>query len=172
MLKRFINNDDEYRNNRFKILPCLVDGPLPIRILAPPKKEITIQGSILPTKWIKHAATTSSDGTMLHPCLELEVDLIWKSTLRNVSGILRNYMKSFCIDLAIILSKPTLDDPDEPGACVGLWCVDHIDIDQCPRLPDRARYASKLEADIMRASSVVHLSAHELATIAEEVSAE
>lgn len=172
MFKRFINNDDEYRNNRFKILPCLVDGPLPIRILAPPKKEVTIQGNILPTKWIKHTATTASDGTVLHPCLELEVDLISKSTLRNVSGVLRNYMKSFCIDLAVILSKPTPDDPDEPGACVGLWCVDHIDIDRCPRLPDRSRYASKLEADIMRASSVVRLSAQELATITEEASAE
>ncbi len=109
---------------------------------------------------------------MLHPCLELEVDLISRSTLRNVSGVLRNYLKSFCLDLAIILTKPTPDDPEEPGACVGLWRLDHIDIDRCPRLPDRDHYASKLEADIMRASSVVQLSAQELATIAEEASDE
>ena len=169
MLQRFIKNDDDYRNARLKILPCLVDGPLPIRIIAPPKKEITVQGQTLPTKWIKHAAKTCADGTILQPCLELEVDIISNSTLRSVSGILRNYIKGISLDLAIIVGSPGLvNDPEELGACLGLWRFDHIDIDRCPRLPRRDAFSSPLEADIRRASQVVHLSPQELATIAEE----
>lgn len=143
-----------------------MDGPLPIRIIAPPKKEITVQGSILPTKWIKHAAKTSPDGSTLHPCLELEVDMVSNSTLRSVSGMLRKYIKAISLDLAVIIAKPTPNDPDEPSACVGLWRFDHINIERCPPLPSRT--SNSLAADVFRASSLSNLSPQELVTITEE----
>merc|ERR1712238_85757 len=39
-LKRFFNGSDEYRNQRFKIMPYLVKGPLIIKKLAPPPKKM------------------------------------------------------------------------------------------------------------------------------------
>eukprot|EP00977_Amphora_coffeiformis_P015829 scaffold4743_cov171-Amphora_coffeaeformis.AAC.2 len=37
--KRFLIGDDDYRNNRFNVIPSLADGPLPMKILAPAKKR-------------------------------------------------------------------------------------------------------------------------------------
>ena len=127
---------------------------------------MTVQGSILPTKWIKHAAKTSPDGSTLHPCLELEVDIVSNSTLRSLGGMLRKYIKGISLDLAVIIAKPTPNDPDEPSACVGLWRFDHIDVNRCPQLPSRS--SSSLAADVVRASSLSNLSPQELVTITEE----
>ena len=141
---------------------------MPVRIIAPPKKEVTVHGSILPTEWKKHPAETTRNGTTLQPCLELEVDIVSNSTLRNVSGMLRRYIKHISLDLAIIIEKPTPKDEDEPSACIGLWRFDHIDVDRCPRLPDRNARDTKLQADVRRASAIVHLTPNELATITED----
>ena len=42
-VKRFLKGDDEYRNQRLKAVPCLVEAPVPVKMLAPQKKEIMVQ---------------------------------------------------------------------------------------------------------------------------------
>lgn len=61
-LKHFLNGDDEYRNLRLKMLPSLVGGPMPIRMVAPPKREMTIHCTMLPTKWRKVDRCRTPDG--------------------------------------------------------------------------------------------------------------
>jgi hypothetical protein len=92
--------------------------------------------------------------------------MVSNSTLRSVSGMLRKYIQAISLDIAVIIAKPTPNDPDEPSACVGLWRFDHIDVDRCPPLPSRS--SNSFAADVFRASSLSNLSTQELITITEE----
>lgn len=158
-------------------MPCLVDGPMPVRIISPPKKEVTCHAKSLPTKWIKHPTETTADGSVLQPCLEVEFDIVSNKTLRSVSSMLRRYIQCIACDLALIVEKPLPNDKDEPSACLALWRFDRIDIDSCPALPSRNQDSAdsttesnknaKLRADVKRASEIVNLSQAELATIRE-----
>jgi hypothetical protein len=55
-LKRFLKRNDEYRNERLKCIPSLVAGPLAIKILAPPKREVALHGTVIPLSWKFHDA--------------------------------------------------------------------------------------------------------------------
>ena len=162
-IKLFLLGDDAYRNARLKILPCLVDGPLPIKIMAPPKKELTVSCASLPSKWKFHNKTTLEDGTVLHPVLEMEIDVISNSAIRSISAMLKRYIKMIALDLALVIQTPDGQTKQEPEACLGLWRFDHIDIMTCPPLPQRVE-----RQDVHRASQFVHLSEEELAAMKEE----
>ena len=136
-IKRFLVGDDAYRNARLKILPCLVDGPLPIKMIAPPKKELSVSCASLPSQWKFHKKEIRADGTVLEPVLEMEIDVISNAAIRGVSGMLKRYIKSIALDLAVIIHAP--DPQEEPEACLGLWRFDHIDVETCPTIAAETR---------------------------------
>ena len=166
--KRFLSGDDAYRDARFKILPCLVDGPLPVRIMAPPKKELLISSRALPSKWKKHRMETLSDGTILQPILEMEIDVISNSAIRGISAMLKRHIKSVALDLAVVIQTPNGQKEKEPEACLGLWRFDHIDVLTCPPLPPRV---DQQHQDLLKASQFMQIPEAELAAINEESSA-
>jgi hypothetical protein len=168
-VKRFLTGTDEYRNKRLKVMPYVVDGPLPIRVLAPPRREMSVINPLLPNpKWNFHKKETAADGRMLQPCLELELDLISNRAMRGISAMVRRHVKIVSLDLAVIISG---ESEKEPGACLGLWRFDYFDPNQCPQLPPRATSdedeKSALDDDLLRASQIMELSNEEMAALVE-----
>jgi len=148
-IKRFICGDDQYRGERLKIFPALVDGPLAMKMLIPSKKEITIQGASLPLEWNKHPAQeqqqqeqqptgeTKKKKKPLKPCYSVDLNVNQSRVVSKSSSFAKRYMKSITLDLALLISKPTGQTEDEPAACLGLFRLQKIDLHQCPELPDR-----------------------------------
>jgi hypothetical protein len=52
------------------MIPSVVEGPMPVRMLAPPKKEIVIHGSVLQIEW----NSLEGDGKKQCPHLEAILD--------------------------------------------------------------------------------------------------
>jgi hypothetical protein len=66
--KRYLNGDSEYRNERLKFIPSLAEGPegpLAVKVLAPPKKEVLLHGTSLPVSWQQYDCETTSKGREL-----------------------------------------------------------------------------------------------------------
>lgn len=152
---------------------------MPVRIIAPPKRELTIHSKILPTKWIRHEIETMPDGRKLAPCIEVEFDIVSNKTLRSVTSMLTRYISSISLDLALVVDKPTPESEDEPSACLAMWRFDHIDVSKCPKMPPRTiveddepisccevtSTTAELRADVRRASAIANISAAELASL-------
>lgn len=135
----------------------LVDGPGPIRYIAPPKNTVTIITENLPSCWKEHPGTVDSNGeTVLHPCLEVECDLMANRAMRSVAALVKRYLVNMVGDVAVLIEKPYLQEEDEPRACVGMCRFDRVDVRHCPEMPPRAEEPETLEErDLMRASAVI-----------------
>ena len=96
----------------------LVDGPAAIRYMAPSTREPkTIATPNVPVTWKKHPATLDAEGkTLLHPCLEVEVDSMASRAARSVAGLLKRYLGSVVGDLAVLIDKPDLQEEEEPNS--------------------------------------------------------
>ena len=137
-LKRFLKGDDEYRNRRWKILPCLVDGPYIIRQMAPEKSNVTIAGRRVGASWHELSASTDpKTGKERAALLEVDCDLISNSSVRSICNIVLGQVKKVKIDCAMIVEKPYLSEVEEPAACLGLWRMDHIDMKKTALAPEK-----------------------------------
>lgn len=171
--QRFLNGTDEYRNERMKMIPSVVDGPLAVRLLAPPKRETIVSCSILPIKWRKFEANYK-DGRYLHPALEVELDCLSNRAMRVMAGILKRNLKSLSIDIAVVISKPADQEQEEPQACIGMWRFNFIDVSACPHFPDRfamnesSNSLLRNNPDVARASTIMRISAQELEDLAND----
>lgn len=146
--KRFFNGTDEYRDARLKMLPSLVDAPRPVKMLAPPKTERTIACALLPTTWKKYDSRVLPDGRILQPCLELELDIMTNRAMRSMASILKRYIDTIALDLALVVERPDGSTTEEPKAVLGLVRFDHIDISSCSELPPRDEYESQEDEDM------------------------
>eukprot|EP00546_Thalassionema_frauenfeldii_P003357 CAMPEP_0178935054 /NCGR_PEP_ID=MMETSP0786-20121207/24280_1 /TAXON_ID=186022 /ORGANISM="Thalassionema frauenfeldii, Strain CCMP 1798" /LENGTH=681 /DNA_ID=CAMNT_0020613055 /DNA_START=296 /DNA_END=2340 /DNA_ORIENTATION=+ len=145
-LINFLIGSDEYRNSRLSFMSHLVNGPMPIRLLAPPAGQemlVAQQHRGISTKWIDHPRRDN-----LKPCLEIEVDLVSSNPLRQLSLLCKRYVKTVQLDLALMLSdtatngavKHSVNDGNtrkESNVYFGFWRFDYIDIDTFSGLPER-----------------------------------
>ena len=148
------------------MIPSLVDGPLPIRMLAPPKREKVVNCDWMPIVWNQHDKEIGPDGcTLFYPVLEATLDCMTSRTIRSMAGLVKKYLHLLSIDVAIVIGTPEHQQEPEPSACLGLWRFNHIDISLCPLLPDRYQVEAKsnaadnedlvMAADIQRASIAI-----------------
>jgi hypothetical protein len=122
------------------MVPSLVDGPLPVRMLAPPKREKVINCDWMPIIWNQHDEETDETGKILCAQLEATLDCMTSRPIRSMAGLVKKYLHMLSIDVAVVIAKPDhtmKENTDEPSACLGIWRFHHIDISQCPQLPDR-----------------------------------
>jgi hypothetical protein len=168
-LKRFLNGNDEYKDLRLKMLPYVVDGPYPIKVLSPPKKEVTINCALLPTKWHQHEGETRTDGRYLYPCLELELDLMATKVMRGFASLVKRYLSKMLVDVAVTIDKPDLQQEEELSACIGMWRFDKVDISHCPNLPNRLSGRSSVQADTIRASILMQQTELDLQVARQEL---
>lgn len=148
------------------MIPSLVDGPMPIRMLAPPKREKVVNCDWMPIVWNQHDQVIGPDGNVvMYPVLEATLDCMTSRPIRSMAGLVKKYLHLLSIDAAIVIGTPEHQLEPEPSACLGLWRFNHIDISMCPFLPDRYQAEVKstaienedlvMAADIQRASIAV-----------------
>jgi hypothetical protein len=160
------------------MIPSVVDGPLAVRILAPPKREICVSCALLPVSWRSYEAEVdAATGRKLAPTLEITLDCTSNRAMRSMAGILKRNLQSLAIDVAIVIQKPDEHDEEEPQACLAMWRFNHIDVSKCPTFPDRFEYEANVRMeqettsplhhpDVMRASKIVPISTEELEALA------
>lgn len=129
-LKRFLIGDNDYRSARMKLIPCLVDGPLAIKLLNPKPIEVVVDEARHPATWScvpksVDPITKKTDQAIL----ELDMDFVSDRTIRRILSIARPHMHRITIDVAFIISKPQNSQIEEPSACLGLWRVDKVDFE-------------------------------------------
>lgn len=136
--QRFLSGDAEYQA-RAKIIPCIVDGPLAIRMIRPPKpKEVLIHTPRHPATWTRVPKSVDpTTGKTNCAILECDVDFVSDKSIRKLINIVRPYVQSITIDMAFIISKPENSSIDEPCACLGLWRIDQVDFESCAVFPER-----------------------------------
>lgn len=149
------------------MLPYVVDGPLPIRMLAPPKREMTVHCDLLPTKWRQSGGMTRPGGRYLHPCLELELDLMANKVMRGFSTLVKRHLHRLSVDIAVVIDKPDVQQEEEPSACVGMWRIDKVDVSECPNLPERL--GRSVQADTIRASLLMQQTEMDIESVRQEL---
>lgn len=108
----FYGNDDEFRNNRFKIIPKILDGNLIIKMAV--KDTPALLGNKLKQYYYK------GDNYF-----ELDVDVGSSSVARNVTGLAMGYSKAIVVDMGFCLQGNEEDELPEVlmGGCT---CI-HVD---------------------------------------------
>jgi hypothetical protein len=172
-LKRFLNGDSIYRNERLKVIPSLAEGPLAVKVMAPPKKETLLNCSLLPVSWQQYDPETTSEGQKLCSAIEVTLDCVSARPMRAMAGLVKRNLQYLSVDMATVIGKPAgqEDDESELEACLGLWRMDHIDISACPQFPDRlANEASRKgqDPDVLRATKLVSMTSSELEELAAQ----
>lgn len=108
----FNGNDEEYRNNRFKLIPKVVDGNMIVKMAV--KDTPTLLGNKLKQYYYK------GDNYF-----ELDVDVGSSSVARNVVGLAMGYSKAIVVDMGFCLQG---NDEDElPEVLMGASTVCHLD---------------------------------------------
>uniref|UniRef100_A0A7S2YC98 Protein ENHANCED DISEASE RESISTANCE 2 C-terminal domain-containing protein n=1 Tax=Entomoneis paludosa TaxID=265537 RepID=A0A7S2YC98_9STRA len=179
-LKRFLKESDDYRNERLKFIPAVVDGPMAVRVLAPPKKERVIHGQVIPITWhLYDREVNPKTGQVLHPVVSASMDCLSSGAVRNLAGLVKKYLVTMTLDLALVIGAPSTleahqknkrkgnnnvhDDTDnEPKACLGLFRFEHVDVNTCPAFPEFVDKLQEEEHDLKRASVAMGISKEEL----------
>ena len=138
-LKRFLKASSEQKTNQFSLRPCLVEGPLPIRMMASPGEEYEVGSDYLPMQW--HLVEGRGNNA---PLLGLDVDCTSDKALRTVASLAKRYLYSVSIDVGVVIEN------DDVACCLGLFRMDKIDTKMCPELPEHT-----VEEDLHRASAIM-----------------
>ena len=138
ILRDFLLGDDTYRDERLKVVPQIVDAPLPVKLLAPAKAEILVKSQSVPSCWYK-----SEDSQDCFPALELELDMIASSAIRSIVGIVSRHLHRISCDIACLI----YDKEKTKSVCLTCFCFDHVDMTSCPSFPEAKNYAMDYAMD-------------------------
>lgn len=156
------------------MIPSVANGPLAIRLIAPPKREVQISCALLPVTWRKYPAEVTAQGRKLEPLLEMELDCVQTATMRAMAALAKRNIQSVALDVAIVISKPEGQKEEEPEACVGIWRFNKINVSECCSFPDAYEEEAASRGhppDVFRASAVVGLNRGELEQILQQAGA-
>jgi hypothetical protein len=105
----FNGNDDEFRNNRFKLIPKVIDGNMIIKMAV--KDTPTLLGNKLKQYYYK------GDNYF-----EIDVDVGSSSVARNVVGLAMGYAKNIVVDMGMCLQGN--DESELPEVMLGgVTCI-------------------------------------------------
>ena len=138
-LKMFLKASAQQKTDQFSLRPCLVEGPLPIRMMASPGEEYEVGSEYLPMQW--HLDEGRVDEA---PLLGLDIDCTSDKALRTAASLAKRYLCSVKIDVGVVIEN------EDIACCLGLFRMDKIDTKTCPELPEHT-----VEEDIHRASAVM-----------------
>jgi len=115
----FDGNDDEFRNNRFKLIPKVVDGNMIIKMAV--KDTPTLLGNKLKQYYHKE-----------EHYFELDVDVGSSSVARNVVGLAMGYSKNIVVDMGLCLQGN--DESELPEILFGACTCIHVDASTAKKL--------------------------------------
>jgi hypothetical protein len=144
-------NDDEYRNERLQFLPCVVEGPAAVRMVAPASKELIGRAKLLPeVHWFKKNVSVDRMGKKRCAVLEGATDISASTLTRSLAKIFRRSIGSIQADIAWVIDQPELQQEYEPKCCLGICQFNKVDITTAPILPRPSE-----DEDLYAASMVV-----------------
>jgi hypothetical protein len=108
----FYGNDDEFRNNRFKLIPRIIDGNMIIKMAV--KDTPTLLGNKLKQYYYR------GDNYF-----ELDVDVGSSSVARNVVGLAMGYSKAIVVDMGFCLQGN--EEEELPEVLMGGCTCIHVD---------------------------------------------
>lgn len=115
----FTGNDDEFRNNRFKLIPRILDGNMIIKMAV--KDTPTLIGNKLKQYYYK------GDNYF-----EVDIDVTSSSVARNVTGLAIGYSKAIVVDIGFCLQGN--EEHELPEVLMGgLTCI-HVDTTTAKKL--------------------------------------
>jgi len=121
LLNKFLNTDNDFRNQSFKLIPRVVDGSFIV------KKAVgttpAILGKKLPIDYFGDSETY----------FELVVDIGGSVVAGSILGVVKGYAKSLVIDLAFLLEGQA--EEHLPEKLMGIVRLDHPDMSKSKKLP-------------------------------------
>lgn len=115
----FHGNDEEFRNNRFKLIPKVVDGNMIIKMAV--KDTPTLIGNKLKQYYYK------GDNYF-----EVDIDVGSSSVARNITGLAIGYSKAIVVDMGICLQGN--EDSELPEVILGACSCIHVDTSHAKKL--------------------------------------
>ena len=115
----FYGNDDEFRNNRFKLIPRVLDGNMIIKMAV--KDTPTLIGNKLKQYYFK------GDNYF-----EIDIDVGSSSVARNVVGLAIGYSKNIVVDIGFCLQGN--EEHELPEVLMGGCTCVHIDTSTAKKL--------------------------------------
>lgn len=109
----FFGNDDEFRNNRFKLIPKIAEGNMVVKMAV--KDTPTLIGNKLHQYYFK------GDNYF-----ELDIDVGSSSVARNLTALAIGYSKALIVDMGFCLQGN--DENELPEVLMGGASVIHIDM--------------------------------------------
>ena len=115
----FFGNDDEYRNNRFKLIPKVVEGNMVVKMAV--KDTPTLLGNKL------HQYYYRGDNYF-----ELDIDVGSSSVAKNLTALAIGYSKALIVDMGFCLQGN--DENELPEVLMGGVSAIHIDMSTAVKL--------------------------------------
>jgi hypothetical protein len=115
----FFGNDDEFRNNRFKLIPKIAEGNMVVKMAV--KDTPTLIGNKLHQHYFK------GDNYF-----ELDIDVGSSSVARNLTALAIGYSKALIVDMGFCLQGN--DENELPEVLLGGASVVHIDMTTAVKL--------------------------------------
>ena len=109
----FFGDSDEFRNDRFKFIPKVIEGNFAIRMAV--KDTPTLMGHKLKQYYYR------GDNYF-----EIDVDISSSSVARNITGLVIGYAKTLVIDMALCLEGR--DEKELPEVVLGTCSARHVDV--------------------------------------------
>uniref|UniRef100_A0AAV1UTL9 START domain-containing protein n=1 Tax=Peronospora matthiolae TaxID=2874970 RepID=A0AAV1UTL9_9STRA len=119
LMADFLENSDEFRNERFKLIPCIVEGSFIVRQAVGSTPALIGKKLRQPTFRGKQY-------------FELDVDIASSAVANRVVGLVSGYTKKLVIDMGFVLEGQS---PDElPERLFGSVRLVHLDLDVAKKL--------------------------------------
>lgn len=120
LLNDFLDGDDQFRNNHFKLIPTVVEGSFIIKQSVGSKP--TLLGNKLKCPYHKG-----------ENYFEVDIDISSNSVANTVVGMVQGVTKSLVVDLAFLLEAQTEDEL--PENILGTVRLQHASLDNPVRVP-------------------------------------
>ena len=120
LLENFLEQDDDYRNSRLKIIPNVVEGPWIAR------KATGTTPAIIGRKL---TTTYTYDPTHF---IEANIDVFSSTAARTMLGVLVSATKRLVIDVSVLIEGQS--DEELPERILGGFKVRYVDLSKCRRI--------------------------------------
>jgi hypothetical protein len=115
LLQRFVRGPDSFRNERFKLIPRLVEGPWVVR------SAVGAKPALLGTKLTQRYHVGPKQDY-----IEVDVDIGSSVVADQITRLCRGYAKSLVVDIAILLQGES--EEELPEVLLGVFRSEYVDM--------------------------------------------